>query len=117
MKLLTEFLRHCEEQEKELEEYQVILHILQYAQSRLAGKEQETVKQACGKLLLSFACAQTVQQAMKKGEGFEMARTLDLPYAQQAVELVLQAPLDHVDLLPYALTGDSHHDHHVMERY
>ena len=45
VKLLTEFLRHCEEQEKELEEYQVILHILQYAQSRLAGKEQETVKQ------------------------------------------------------------------------
>ena len=42
---------------------------------------------------------------MKKGEGFEMARTLDLPYAQQAVELVLQAPLDHVDLLPYALLG------------
>lgn len=117
VKLLTEFLRHCEEQEKELEEYQVILYILQYAQSRLAGKEQETVKQACGKLLLSFACAQTVQQAMKKGEGFEMARTLDLPYAQQAVELVLQAPLDHVDLLPYALTGDSHHDHHVMELY
>ena len=44
------------------------------------------MKQACGKLLLSFACAQTVQQAMKKGEGFEMARTLDLPYAQQAVD-------------------------------
>ena len=54
---------------------------------------------------------------MKKGEGFDLARTLDLPYAQQAVELVLQAPLDHVDLLPYALTGDSHHDHHVMELY
>lgn len=117
VKLLTEFLRHCEEQEKELEEYQVILHILQYAQNRLSGKEQETVKQACGKLLLSFACAQTIQQAMKKGEGFEIARTLDLPYAQQAVELVLQAPLDHVELLPYALTGDSHHDHHVMELY
>ena len=31
--------------EKELEEYQVILHILQYAQNRLSGKEQETVKQ------------------------------------------------------------------------
>lgn len=22
-----------------------------------------------------------------------------------------------MDLLPYALTGDSHHDHHVMELY
>lgn len=117
VKLLTEFLRHCEEQEKELEDYRVILRILQYAHSKLKGKEQETVKQACGKLLLSFACAQTVQQAMKKGEGFDLARTLDLPYAQQAVELVLQAPLDHVELLPYALTGDKHHDHHVMDLY
>lgn len=116
-KLLTEFLRHCVEQEKELDDYRVILRILQYAHGKLEGKEQETVKQACGKLLLSFACAQTVQQAMKKGEGFDLARTLDLPYVQQAVELVLQAPLDHVDLLPYALTGDKHHDHHVMELY
>ena len=116
-KLLTEFLRHCAEQEKELDDYRVILRILQYAHGKLEGKEQETVKQACGKLLLSFACAQTVQQAMKKGEGFDLARTLDLPYVQQAVELVLQAPLDHVDLLPYALTGDKHHDHHVMELY
>lgn len=117
VKLLTEFLRHCGEQEKELEDYQVILRILQYATNKLEGKAGETVKQACGKLLLSFACAQTVQQAMKKGEGFDLARTLDLPYAQQAVELVLQAPLDYVDLLPYALTGDSHHDHHVLELY
>ena len=60
-KLLTEFLRHCAEQEKELDDYRVILRILQYAHGKLEGKEQETVKQACRELLLSFTVPQTIQ--------------------------------------------------------
>ena len=117
VKLLTEFLRHCGEQEKELEDYQVILRILQYATNKLEGKAGETVKQACGKLLLSFACAQTVQQAMKKGEGFDLARTLDLPMPSRRWNWCSRPHWTMWTCCPMPLPGTAHHDHHVMELY
>ncbi len=115
--LLNEFLRHAKEHAHTLEDYEIVWHILQYAHTKLQGNAQTSVEQACGAVLQTFACAKTVQEAMEKGKGFALARALELPYTAKAVQLVIQNPLQHVDLLPYVLNGDAHHDHHVMELY
>lgn len=115
--LLTEFLRHAKEQAHTLEEYEIVWHILQYAHTKLQGSAPESVEKACGTVLQTFACAKTVQDAMEKGKGFALARALELPYTDKAVQHVIQNPLQYVELLPYVLNGDAHHDHHVMELY
>lgn len=115
--LLKEFLRHAKDMARTLDDYEIVWHVLQYAQTKLRGREQEEISKACGAVLQTFACAKTVQQAMEKGKGFALARALELPYEDKAAAHVLENPLKYVDLLPYALNGDKHHDHHVMELY
>lgn len=117
VQLLRELLRHAEEQKKDFHTYEVILKILRYATTKLEGKEQEEIKQACGKLLNTFDCAQAVKAALKQGKGFELARALELPYAEEATELILKDPVNNRRLLACALTGEAHHDGHVMELY
>lgn len=117
VQLLRELLRHAEEQKKDFHTYEVILKILRYTTMKLAGREQEEIKQACGKLLNTFDCAQAVKAALKEGKGFDLARALELPYTEEATALVLENPLENRKYLAYALTGEAHHDAHVLEVY
>ena len=94
-----------------------MLHILQYGESHLEGKLQAGLKQQCGDILMSFACAQTVQGALEQGKGFALARALELPYAEAAEKYLRQAPMDRISLLPYALTSDEAHNRELIHVY
>ncbi len=115
--MLKGYLAHARTMAKTVEDYAIVLHILQYVESHLDGETQLALKQQCGDILTSFACAQTVQEALKEGKGFDLARALELPYAEAAEAYVRQAPLDRVSLLPYALTNDDAHNRQLIHLY
>ena len=115
--LLKDYLAHAKTMARTIEDYTIVLHILQYVESHIEGEVQTTLKNQCGDILMSFACAQAVQEALEQGKGFDLARALELPYAEAAEKCLRQAPLDRISLLPYALTRDEAHNREIIHIY
>ena len=87
-------------------EYQTIWHVVQFGEQHKDQPGMTGLVTKGGKLLTTFACAEVVIKAMEQGEGFELARALELPYHPAAEKLVREDPLGNVELLSYALTTD-----------
>ncbi len=117
VKLFKGYLDHAKTMAKTVEDYEIILHVLQYVETHVEGVNQEALKQQCGAILTSFACAQTVREALEQGKGFALARALELPYSEAAEKVLREAPLDRISLLPYALTNDEAHNREVIHVY
>ena len=104
--LLNHYLEQALERKLSWKEYQTIWHVVQFGEQHKDQPGMTGLVTKGGKLLTTFACAEVVIKAMEQGEGFELARALELPYHPAAEKLVREDPLGNVELLSYALTTD-----------
>ena len=75
--VLLDFLKQAEIQKLDLEDYQTVNEIKNYAETEFENDDLVIISQ---RLLDSEKCNEAVKEAVSKGEGIELARALDIPY-------------------------------------
>ena len=116
VELLKLYLVHAKKMASGLSDYEIVLDINYYA-SELNKAERTQVKRVCNAILKSQQCRDTVKAALTTGRGYHLARKLGLDYVNEAVSCIRKAPLDNINLIPYALTDNVNKNKRVIGYY
>lgn len=100
-----------------INDFENVYRILRYVHRLDETPMQYRLKQLCGDILVTYACRDTIIEALKEGEGFNLARAMDIDCSGEAARLISEDPLGNIELLEFALGDDTAQNEQVIRIY
>lgn len=115
--VIEQYLLRAAEQKNDTYDYEIIYDILKYVHELNDNPKQYHLKQLCGDLLVTVQCRKTIENALEEGNGFYLAKGMELNYFEAALKCIKKDPLKHINLLELVLNDDAENNKKVIDLY
>lgn len=115
--VIEQYLLRAAEQKNDIRDYEIIYNILEYIHGLNDNPKQYHLKQLCGALLVTVQCKKTIEKALEEGDGFYLAKNMQMNYYEAALKCIKKDPLKHINLLELVLNDDTDNNNKVIDLY